>query len=295
MLAAETSQLRKKRSGKWVLDGVDLLLPQGESCIICGEKGAGKSALMLTLAGMVYPDEGSAKVFGFPTSERPNLRNLVGFVPQQASFYPHMSVQGLLYYAAKLHRVPKGEVPEYIADLCDCLELAPTVRISRLAVNEVKKLAFAAAIIYSPKLILIDGIEDGFEQEDLQTVFAMLKNEKSYGATVLMTACNAQKAASCGTTAFLMQEGKIVSSLSQQWLQNWSYTLVTVPTESYESVQRIEGMRLYHRALSLSSFLFCGEAAQARRLLAQCGLADFHMRPAEQQEVFAVLGGSVAE
>src|SRR5690606_29553760 len=99
----------KKRFGKLVvLDGVDLVVPEGESLVVLGRSGSGKSVLLKNIIGLIKPDAGSIQVDGQEVTELDyeglaELRKRFGMLFQMAALFDSMTVQENVGLALREH------------------------------------------------------------------------------------------------------------------------------------------------------------------------------------------------
>lgn len=138
---------------------VDISLPRSGISAIIGPSGAGKTTLLRVVAGL-EPAVGRIEVNGkvwqdssifIPTHQRP-----VGFVFQEASLFPHLSVQGNLEFG--LRRTPVAEQKIVMSELVELLEIAPLLKRvpATLSGGEKQRVNIARALATSPKLLLLD-------------------------------------------------------------------------------------------------------------------------------------------
>src|SRR4051794_1763305 len=94
------------------LSDVDLCLPEGEVLGLLGRNGAGKTTLLSIVAGLIRPDTGTVTLDGFDVrrSRAPYLERL-GFVPQELSVYPTLSVEANLRFFAELRGISRAGMP----------------------------------------------------------------------------------------------------------------------------------------------------------------------------------------
>ncbi len=140
------------------LDDVSLDIRSGEFLTLLGPSGSGKTTLLMVLAGFTRPDCGSI-TFGEDEVIRkpPHLRD-VGVVFQNYALFPHMTVAGNVGYPLRLRHVPKAEIAERIEQALEIVQLGGygERRIDQLSGGQKQRAALARAIIFEPRILLMD-------------------------------------------------------------------------------------------------------------------------------------------
>jgi phospholipid/cholesterol/gamma-HCH transport system ATP-binding protein len=165
----EVHDLRKAFGSHQVLDGVNLHVKKGESVVIIGRSGGGKSILLKHLIGLIQPDSGTVSVEGDDITnmnERRLLRRKFGMLFQGAALFDSLTVEDnvgfVLYREAKL---PVKEIKEQIAEALDMVDLAGTQnkKPSELSGGMRKRVGLARAIVYRPEIVLYDEPTTGLD------------------------------------------------------------------------------------------------------------------------------------
>lgn len=142
---------------------------------ICGPSGSGKSTLLALIAGLLHPEAGTLTLHGetlIDTDARsfvPAWRRHVGLVFQDGQLFPHMSVRRNLAYG--YDRLPRAARRFTFDAVTELLEIAPLLdrRPTLLSGGERQRVALGRALLYSPRLLLLD--------EPLSSLDARLKDQ----------------------------------------------------------------------------------------------------------------------
>jgi phospholipid/cholesterol/gamma-HCH transport system ATP-binding protein len=165
-----TENLRKVYGGHAVLDGVNFSVAPGESVVVVGPSGTGKSVLIKHLIGLIQPDAGKVFVDGtdfwsLSSLQRGELRKKFGMAFQEGALFDSMNVYDNV--AFPLRRT--GRTPAQVrARVSECLELVqlPDVgakRPSELSGGMRRRVGFARAIAHQPEILLFDEPNTGLD------------------------------------------------------------------------------------------------------------------------------------
>jgi ABC-2 type transport system ATP-binding protein len=173
-----------------VLDRVACTVPPGITGLV-GPNGAGKSTLVRSILGLVRLAAGSVHVFGVDAAREPRaVRRLVGVVPEDECTVPGLAGVEMVRYAARLSGLPGTEAlrrAHEVLDWCDAgQERYRTVET--LSVGMRQKVAFAAAIVHDPPLVILDEPTNGLDPLERQAMLGRLTTlARDHGKTVFVS------------------------------------------------------------------------------------------------------------
>jgi len=167
----EVRDLKKSFRDQPVLDGVSLRIEKGESVVIIGRSGGGKSVLLKHLIGLLKPDSGQVLIDAqdiVPMNERQLLevRLKFGMLFQGAALFDSMTVADNVAFAfRRSHKLPEGEIAQRVSKVLDMVELPGTQNKnpSELSGGMRKRVGLARAIIYQPQIVLYDEPTTGLD------------------------------------------------------------------------------------------------------------------------------------
>jgi ABC-2 type transport system ATP-binding protein len=176
--AIEINGLRKRFGRTDVLQGFDLAVARNSVFGFLGPNGAGKTTTMKILVGLLRPSDGSASILGHDVQrDGVAARARIGFLPQDVSYWPHLSVRGVLRFTAERYLTSSRSD---IADQVDAtIELAGLTRLAdrkvrKLSGGERQRLGVAQAWVGQPDVLILDEPSAGLDPEGRHEVLAML-------------------------------------------------------------------------------------------------------------------------
>lgn len=167
----EARGLRKKFGSQVILDGVDLQIESGESAVIIGRSGGGKSVLLKHLIGLLQPDSGTVVVDG-QNIERMTERQLLlvrekfGMVFQGAALFDSMTVaENVSFPLRRKKKLTPAELDKKVNAALEVVDLLGTQKKKpeELSGGMRKRVGLARAIVYEPQIILYDEPTTGLD------------------------------------------------------------------------------------------------------------------------------------
>jgi len=167
----ETRRLKKSFGPQRVLDGVDLRVEKGESVVIIGRSGGGKSILLKHLIGLLSPDEGDVLIEGESVAwmnERQLLgvRRKFGMLFQGAALFDSLTVaENVAFVLQREGRLTESEIGKKVDEALAMVDLGGTQdkKPAELSGGMRKRVGLARAIIYQPQIVLYDEPTTGLD------------------------------------------------------------------------------------------------------------------------------------
>lgn len=159
--------LNQSYGKKQVLTDINLTIEKGMFGLL-GRNGAGKTTFMKTLATLLPKKEGSVILCGHPVEKAAEVRRIVGYLPQDFSFYPSMTVAAAMDYLGVLSGVPKAKRRERINMLLQRVNLndAAGTKVRALSGGMRRRLGIAAALLHDPQVLIVDEPTAGLDPEE---------------------------------------------------------------------------------------------------------------------------------
>ena len=172
------------------LDGLDLVIPQGELFAFLGPNAAGKTTTIKLLTGLIEPTEGFAKICGYDIQKDPlEAKRRIGYIPDVAEFYDKLNPMEFMGFIAELFQVPHEVAKERTPELMERFSLVPYARqrIENLSHGTRQRLAFASALLHEPEVIIVDEPMVGLDPKNARVVKEELKARSKAGVTVFLS------------------------------------------------------------------------------------------------------------
>jgi ABC-2 type transport system ATP-binding protein len=195
---------------KLAVDGLDLVVNQGEVFGFLGPNGAGKTTTMNVLLGFVEATSGTAKLFGTDV-QKPIARQRIGYLPELTYYYKFLTAEELLRFYAKIFGIPKNQVERRIDDLIKLVELEPARKraIKGYSKGMQQRVGLAQALINDPDLLILDEPTSGLDPIGRMKVREIIQRLKNQGKTVLFSSHELGEVETVCDRVGILHQGKL--------------------------------------------------------------------------------------
>ncbi|WP_426737008.1 ATP-binding cassette domain-containing protein [Plantibacter sp. 2H11-2] len=184
------SGLVKQFGDTVAVDGVDLEVRRGSFYGIVGPNGAGKTTTLSMVTGLLRPDAGSITVQGVDVWQDPaEAKRAIGVLPDRLRLFDRLTGSQLLYYSGVLRGLDPATVKSRTADLARAFGLDDALGrlVSDYSAGMTKKIALAAALIHSPRLLILDEPFESVDPVSAANVIEILQRYVANGGTVVLS------------------------------------------------------------------------------------------------------------
>ena len=212
--------LRKRLGTRNVLDGVDLEIRTGESVVVLGPSGTGKSVLLKHVIGLMRPDAGSIQIdgeelVGLRESEMNVIRRRFGMLFQGAALFDSMNVGENVALALREHTdMSEPDIQQRVTERLEWVGLKniETMRPSSLSGGMRKRVGLARAIAMDPQFILYDEPTTGLDPIMSDIIDQLIRSlQKRMNVTSVVVTHDLRSAFKVGDRLAMLLDGHIVA------------------------------------------------------------------------------------
>jgi osmoprotectant transport system ATP-binding protein len=202
-----------------VLSELSLQVARGETLVLLGRSGSGKTTTLKLVNRLVSPTSGEIRVNGSLNthSDVTRLRRGIGYVIQDAGLFPHFTVERNIGLVPKIEGWPKDRIRARTQELLQLVGLAPEIAMRyphQLSGGQRQRVGVARALAADPEILLMDepfAALDPLTRDDLQREFLLL--QQRLHKTVVFVTHDLREALRLGSRIALMEAGKLVTVL----------------------------------------------------------------------------------
>lgn len=246
-LVIDVQKMTKIFSGKIVVDHIDLQVRTGEIFGFLGPNGSGKTTFIRMLCGLLRADDGCGRVLEYDVIAQSELiKREVGYMTQRFSFYEDLSIQENLEFVARMYQMPN--LKERVEMSLENLGLAERRNqlAGQLSGGWKQRLALAACLIHSPRLLLLDEPTAGVDPKARRDFWDQVHLLALNGLTVLITTHYMDEAERCHRLAYiskgrLLTQGTVEQVISGARLATYEVQGENLPAVA-ERLRRAEGI-----------------------------------------------------
>lgn len=287
MFAIEINNLTKYYGRHRGIVDVSLRVEEGEIFGFIGPNGAGKTTTIRILLGLIFPNSGSAKIFGKDCiKEGHEIRKDVGYIPGEVNYYSDASVGELLDYSASFYdRVDEN----YLRELCEIFELDLKKKFRELSTGNKKKVAIVQALLHKPRLLICDEPTNGLDPIMQTRLFSIFKELKAKGTTIFFSSHILSEVQRLCDSFAMIKEGRIIKTGKLNQLAQMNYKIVTVQSKQKKEIQKLLNMNDFKEDDSTITFRYSGEITQLLKSLSQIQIENIWIEDPSLEEFFMSL------
>jgi osmoprotectant transport system ATP-binding protein len=224
----EFRQVSYRIGGNLVLDNLSFSIEPGETVVLLGRSGSGKTTALKMVNGLLFPTSGEVRVDGRPTREWDliALRRGIGYVIQEVGLFPHFTIAQNVGLVPRLEGWPADRIAARSKDLLEQVGLEPQQFLQRhpreLSGGQRQRVGVARALAADPRLLLFDepfGALDPVTRLELQDQFLALRNQLQ--KTSIFVTHDVREALRLGTRIALLDRGRLeVLATPQEFLKS---------------------------------------------------------------------------
>jgi osmoprotectant transport system ATP-binding protein len=209
-------------NGQTLLTGLNLQVQRGETLVLLGRSGSGKTTTLKLVNRLLTPSGGEVWVNGAPTAATDviRLRRSIGYVIQDAGLFPHYTVERNVGIVPRIEGWTAERIHLRVAELLQLVGLEASLATRyphQLSGGQRQRVGVARALAADPAILLMDepyGALDALTRDQLQREFLSL--QQRLGKTVVFVTHDLREALRLASRIALMESGRLVTVLSPQ-------------------------------------------------------------------------------
>ncbi len=203
-------------NGRPLVDGISFSVGAGETLVLLGRSGSGKTTTLKLVNRLLTPTSGAVRIAGEPAAaaRATALRRRIGYVIQEVGLFPHFSVAANVGLLPRLEQWPRDRIEQRVRELLAMVGLDPDTFAARfphqLSGGQRQRVGVARALALDPALLLLDepfGALDAITRLELQREFRAL--EGKLGKAMVFVTHDVREGLLLGTRIGLLAAGRL--------------------------------------------------------------------------------------
>src|SRR6476469_799985 len=214
----EVEHLSKTYGSTAAIADVSFSVESGEILGFLGPNGAGKTTTMRILSGYLPASSGTARIAGLDVHENSmGVRQRIGYLPANPPLYPEMTVEGFLFFVARIKQVPAGDRARRVTSAIERCGLVDKrkVLIRKLSKGFRQRVGIAQAIVHDPPVIILDEPTVGLDPRQIIEVRNLLKSLGDQHTIILSKHILTEVSMTCNRVT-IINRGKIAAAGSPE-------------------------------------------------------------------------------
>jgi len=209
----EVAHLTKEFGDFTAVRDVSFTIAPGECVGFLGPNGAGKTTTMRVIAGIFPPTTGTVRVAGHDVQREPDAaRRLVGYFPENAPYYPEMSVEEYLAFVARAKRLSRGVRRAEVERVIGATSLGEMRRrlVGKLSKGFRQRVGLAQALLGDPQVLILDEPTSGLDPEQVADIRELVKGLRGQ-RTIIFSSHILSEVSQVAQRVVIINRGRVVA------------------------------------------------------------------------------------
>lgn len=218
------TNIEKTIGSKKILSNVSFSIEKNEIVGLLGPNGAGKTTAFYIAAGLIFPNQGKVLINNKNVTSKPMHARAslgLGYLPQESSLFPDLSVENNLYGVAELQKKNKEYMIQKVAEIVNDFNLEKILQVKArmLSGGQRRKVEIARTLICDPEIILLDEPFAGIDPIAVEEIKELLQEISKNNISILITDHNVRETLSLCKRAVILSEGIIIAEGNEESLK----------------------------------------------------------------------------
>ena len=186
-MTLKIDKVRKSFGDKIAVDNLNMVVKPGEVMGLIGQNGAGKTTTFRMILNFISADQGKITWQDGPITQE--IKQKIGFLPEERGLYQKMTVEDQILYFAELHGMKRADARIKLQDWMKRLEVVgkPTDKVQTLSKWNAQKIQFIATLIHEPEFLILDEPFTGLDPVNTELLRNEIKRSCDKGAAVIFS------------------------------------------------------------------------------------------------------------
>jgi len=244
MSAIEIENLSKSYDSITAVSNLSLTVESGEIVALAGPDGAGKTSLFRSICGLIDFDEGSVRIAGYVLrSDFDRIKPILGYMPENFSLYPDLSVEENLKFFAGIFGVSRTDFETRKRSLYEFSGLGPFAkrRAQYLSGGMKQKLALCCNLVHQPRVLILDEPTKGVDPLSRRQFWDILRGLCDEGTAILVATPYMDELAYARRTVFMVGGKKLAEGTPEELVASYRGSVFQLPRPLER--QQVESLR----------------------------------------------------
>jgi ABC-2 type transport system ATP-binding protein len=208
----ELQGLTRRYGDLVALDNLSFTVRERQMFGFVGPNGAGKTTAMRIVLGVLEPDGGEVRWRGRPMNHE--MRQRIGYLPEERGLYPKMRVRDQLQYFARLHGLSAGDAASAAGYWIERLGVADRAddRVEQLSLGNQQRVQLAAALVHNPEVLVLDEPFSGLDPVGVDVLAEVLADRAADGIPVIFSSHQLELVERLCEAVAIINRGRLVAS-----------------------------------------------------------------------------------
>ena len=203
-------RITKQFGDKIAVDSLDMTVEDGSIMGLIGQNGAGKTTTFRMILDFIKSDSGLITWNGKSITQ--DVKQGIGFLPEERGLYQKMTVEEQILYFAELHGMKRDEARKELVTWMDKLEVVGKItdKVQTLSKGNAQKVQFIATLIHRPNFLILDEPFTGLDPVNTSLLMNEIKTLKDNGAAIIFSSHNMSGVELLSDNLTMLKKGKVV-------------------------------------------------------------------------------------